>query len=73
MKQNVSLKKKTQNSYDACIAHNGTHECQGYKAWKKGMRERLTLLALMAVARTRPGRTMKSTIAPSNSGPKNGI
>lgn len=37
------------------------------------MRERLTLLALMAVALIKPGSTLWSTTAPSNNGPKYGI
>lgn len=45
---------------------------KGYKFWYRGMRDLRARLALMAVALTMVGKIFMSTMAPSNSGPKNG-
>lgn len=45
---------------------------KGYKFWYNGMRDLRARLALIAVALTMVGKIFMSTMAPSNSGPKNG-
>lgn len=71
----IGVKKGGSVSYLWLVNHAFTYsekDFKGYKFWYRGMRDLRARLALIAVARTMVGKIFMSTMAPSNSGPKNG-